>query len=219
AAERSLAAAAQRLTDLQATTTGEAEPVDLPTAAALTGERQQVQQQLGALTAAQAKRAEFRSLVAEIEGLEVGETVAKALEKALQRVRAEEIERGAEPLLSIMREVLAGAGRAEIPFLLGWTNAAGEPVPVEVLSGSEFALYAAALAAAVIIRRGAPRRFLLVEAAEADAAALTQLMAGLGAVAERMTAVVVATPHEPARVPEGWVQIAPNGEHAAAVAA
>jgi hypothetical protein len=214
-AEQALAAAAQRLADLQATTVSTDETADQPTAAALTTERAQVQQQLGVLTAAQATRAEFRRLVAEIEALEVAETVSKALERALQRVRADEIAHGAEPLLSIMRQFLEGAGRTEVPYLLGWTPssgpAAGEQVPVEGLSGSEFALWASALAAAVIIRRGAPRKFLLVEAAEADATTLTQLMRGIAAVADRLTLSLVATPHSPEAIPPGWVAMAPTG--------
>jgi len=218
AAEQALDAARQRVADLDGVEVGEVAPTGQPTAAALEFERAQVVERLAVLVRVQATRGEFERLVAEITALEAHETVATALEKALQAVRAEEIEHQAEPLLSIMREVLRGAGRAEEPFLLGWKRPQDEePVAVEALSGGEFVLFGAALAAALLIRRRPQKRLLLLESAEADPMMLAAVMAGVSAVADRLTAAVLCSAHGPAHVPAGWAVKAPGG--AAALAA
>lgn len=219
AAAQALAAARQRVADLTGVAAGEDAAADAPRAAELASERAQVVERLGVLTRVQATRGEFERLVAEITALEAHETVAGALEKALQAVRAEEIAHQGEPLLSIMREVLRGAGRPEEPFLLGWRRAEDEePVAVEALSGGEYVLFAAALAAALLIRRAAPKRLLLLESAEADPMMLAAVMAGLSAVAPTLTAVVLCSPHGPAHVPAGWAVRAPTGATQAAAA-
>lgn len=209
-ATQAVEVARQRLADLEAATVSDVEPAGLPSAAALQGERDALEERIKALTRVLATRGEFERLVAEITALEARETVLKALEAALQRVRAEEIEHRGEPLLSIMREVLAGAGRTETPFLLGWTREDGEQVAVEGLSGGEFVVWAAAFVSALIIRRGAPVKLLLLEAAEADPVTLAHAMAGLSAVADRLRGAILASAHSPAAVPAGWVVRAPG---------
>jgi hypothetical protein len=209
-ATRAVEAARQRLADVEAATVSEVDPAGMPSAAALQGERDALEERIKTLTRVLATRGEFERLVAEITALEAREVVCKALEAALQRVRAEEIEHRGEPLLSIMREVLAGAGRTETPFLLGWTREDGEQVAVEGLSGGEFVAWAAAFMAALIIRRGAPVKLLLLESAEADPVTLAQVMAGLSTVSDRLRGCILASAHSPAAVPSGWVVRAPG---------
>lgn len=231
AATAAHAAAKARLADLTGIATGDADEPAGPSVAELRGERERVHQQLGVLTRAEAAHAECRRLVDEIDRLKTTEGVMVALEGALQRVRAEELAHGGGPLIRIMCEILAGAGRSERPYIraekavceLGWRTPRGDEVPVQALSGAEHALFASALAAAVITLRGAAVRILCVESAEAvdhprGPQSLSELLAGLAAADERLVCVVL-TPTEPSAPAIGWKVVRLSGREQAKVAA
>ena len=223
-----LRAARARLTDL-GDATGAPDAADVSIADLQSG-RDRTRQQLGVLTRAQAAHAECRRLVDEIDRLKTSEVVFKALEDSLQWVRAEELAHGGGPLILIMCRVLAGAGRPERPYIraekgvceLGWRDTGGNEVAVQALSGAEYVLFSAALAAAVITLRGAAVRVLVVESAEAvdhphGPQSLSELLAGLAA-ADSLTCVVL-TPNEPSVPAAGWDVIRLVAREQAAVAA
>jgi len=99
-------------------------------------------------------------------------------------VREDEIQHAGGDLIATMHRMLLAAGRTEAPFIragkgmveLGWRTAGGCEVFAQALSGGEWVLFAAALTASVILLRNAPVRVLLVEAAEADAGTLADIL-------------------------------------------
>lgn len=235
-----LDAARARLADLRETTTGTTEAEPGPTLADLEAERARIAGQLASLARAKAVHEEFGRLVAEIDKLQASKVVYEALESSLQHVRAQEIAHGGGKLVGILSTVLAAAGRDEVPYIraekgvceLGWRgvvkDAEGKQdvreVAIQALSGAEYALYASALSAAVSILRGAPVRLLLVESAEAvdhpqGPASLSQLLAGLSAVSDWLTATVVLSPSEPSAPAEGWQVVRMTAAERQAVAA
>jgi len=116
-------------------------------------------------------------------------------------------------ITAILESILRAAGRPETPFFtaaegifrIGWRTPAGKEIPVQSLSGGEWILFAAGLAATVLILRNAPLRILLVEAGEADPHTLSALLDGLRSVADRLTCTLVLTPRQVAA--PGWTVV------------
>ena len=127
-----------------------------------------------------------------------------------------------EQITAILDSILHAAGRTETPFFtaahgvfrIGWRTSAGKEIPVQSLSGGEWILFAAGLAATVLILRNAPLRILLVEAGEADAHTLSALLDGLGSVGDRLTCALVLTPRAVAA--PGWTVVKRFGPAAVA---
>jgi hypothetical protein len=180
------------------------EPGDERRARALHARLHEVRRTLSDLAGVQRSLVERDCLAEEIGRLEAAREVGSALEWALQRVREEEITEAGSPLVRKMESFLRAAGRPETPYVyagggscrIGWRTPAGKEVPVQAMSGGEWALFTAALAATVTVLRAAPLRILLVEAGEADEKTLRSLLAGIRSVAEDLTCALVLTPRD-----------------------
>lgn len=107
-----------------------------------------------------------------------------------------------ERMVVVMESMLRAAGRLETPFFvaaggtcrIGWRATDGKEVPVQSLSGGEWILFSACLAAVLVVLRNAPLRILLIEAGEADPHTLQSLLDALRSVADRLTCALVLTP-------------------------
>jgi DNA repair exonuclease SbcCD ATPase subunit len=170
-----------------------------------------VSRELDALSGAAIAKKELANLVERIEELTTEQTVYSAVEWAAQRAREQGIAEASGICLDTMVRFLEAAGRPERPYFhahkghvdIGWTKDDYE-VGVQVMSGFGFALFTAALTAAVLIARPTPVRLLLVEAGEADKKNLPSLLAGIDAVADDLTASIVMTHLEPPKKAKGW---------------
>jgi hypothetical protein len=177
--------------------------------AALSEELQQVTSRLTTLQDVAARHRELRSLLDEIEALEARAVVFTALEDALKRLRGEEVSRQGGPLLEHLNRYLRAAGVTDKGAFIradktscdfGWGS-----VSVAVMSGAEFACFAAGLVSGILSLREADVRVLLLEAAEQRVEWLAATMRGLSAVSEQLDAAVILTPHaEGLDAPEGW---------------
>lgn len=190
-------------------------PTAVEESAEATTELENVKAQIAALQAAATTRREFARLVAEIDQLRAKEIVFKALERALLRVREKEVTSAGGPLMAHMRRMLQAAGLSEEPYIagadLGWRTVEGASVSVNAMSGSEYTIFLAALASAILTLRGAAVRILIVEAAEcrdiAPEMMLTALLQGIRGVGEGLTYALALSPDEPAEAVEGWTVI------------
>jgi hypothetical protein len=174
----------------------------------LAAEVDRLTEELDRVQRSAAAHEELSRLVREIDDAGATADVFAALEWALQRVRAEELAQAGGPLVEHMRRFLTGAGRSEVPFFeskdasMGWRR--GERlIQVSALSDAEWVLYTSALAAGILILRGAPIRALLVEADALDEANMQRLLRGIEAVADDLTVAVVAT-HQPVAEVGPW---------------
>ena len=146
---------------------------------------------------------QLNGILVQIEAEKAERDVFAAIEWGAQRQREEELSKSEGGVLKITREFLEAAGRTEVPFvrasagacIVGW-KAGEKEVPVQSLSGGEWAVFTAALTAATMILRGPEIRILIVEAGETDAKVLSQIAAGCKAVADRLTGVVVMSPRK-----------------------
>jgi len=187
--------------------------------------------ELDKLIAARATHTEIHALLDQIEAAKAGAVVFAAIEWALQRQREVEISNAGGILIRTIADFLKAAGRKETPFIratqgscaIGWKNDAGKEIQIQALSGGEWVLFAAALTSAVILCRKSAVKILLVEAGEADARTLGQLMKGIEGVdgGEQHLVAVVMTPRPPETLGEAWsmVRIFEDKEAAASAAA
>lgn len=177
---------------------------------------------LDRLVDARAVHAEIHRAIAAAEEAESARDVFAALEWALQRQREVEIAEAGGPLKKWMGKFLEAAGRKEKAFIeagpggIGWITGEDLRVQVAALSGGEFALYTAALTAAVLLCRKAELKTLLIEAGETDQITLGQLLRGVRAVSKGLTAAIVLTPHAPTAGAEGWNVVNMSSEPVAA---
>jgi len=180
-----------------------------------------VKTKLTSLAGASAARVELERLSRELRRAESEGNVYGAMEWALHQVRAAQISESSGPLLATLETYLTAAGRGETPYVragrgvceIGWRTPAGLDVPIQALSGGEWALFAAGLAASVIILREAPLRVLVVEAGETDGRTLQQLCDGIRGISDGLTCAIVMTPRE--ATVDGWTTIALGQEVAA----
>jgi len=157
---------------------------------------------------------EIQSIIDEINLLDATVDVTRALEFALQRVRDEELRARGAGILDHINRFLGAAGRPEVAYIeagqgiceIGWLRSDGDRVSVQTMSGSEYQLFAAALTAAILSRRGGELRLLLVEAGECDDKTLASLLQGIEAM-EEITHAIVLTYHEPSSVGDAWNEI------------
>ncbi len=146
---------------------------------------------------------QLNGILEQIEEEKAEREVFAAIEWGAMRQREEELSKSEGGVLKITREFLEAAGRTEAPFvrasagscIVGW-KAGEKEVPVQSLSGGEWAVFTAALTAATMILRGPEIRILIVEAGETDAKVLSQIGKGCKAVADRLTGVVVMSPRK-----------------------
>lgn len=194
---------------------------------ALTQERDEVTGKLTALLDARAQHRQLTEVIAEIDRLVARHAVLNAIEEACKRLRADEVARQGGPLLDILRTYLRAAGRKEEPFIeakrtscdFGWIRRAkdfnlpaDQRVSVGTLGEGEFGLYAAGLTAALLILRVAPVRILLVEGAGLDSPTLEQMLRGIAALKDEITAAVVAAWHGEGMEVPGWTTMTAKGE-------
>lgn len=153
-----------------------------------TDEPEDYSEQIELLSESIEKRA---SILAELAGLErIGDElrdagaardVYAALEWAAQQVQAEEVRRSGaalrDPIAEIVgRDVYLEPGKTSCE--IGWVED-GNRVSVEAMSGGQFALFLAALQAAIVDLRGGELRVVIVETGECDDATLSRIEAGL----------------------------------------
>jgi hypothetical protein len=160
-----------------------------------------IKAQIATVASYSAIRAELALIISSIRDAETGRDVYAAIESACQRQREAEVNKagGGGTFMEVMRTFLSAAGRAEEPYIraaratceIGWRRSGGEEIPIEVLSGGEWCLFAAALAAAVIIVRDAQERILIVEAGETDDVTANALASGISALEGRLTCAVM----------------------------
>ena len=173
----------------------------------------------------QAARAELERIVHELQFAEATWQVYGDLEWVLNEVQKQELTEASGPLIRQMETFLKGAGRDERPYFeagrgycdIGWEIGA-ERIAIQALSGGEYALFCAALTSAVIVLRGAPLRLLLIEAAECDEGTMGQLLAGIDAVVDSLTAAVVCTWKRPESTASDWAVVDMERERSRAAA-
>lgn len=187
--------------------------------------------ELQKLISDRATHGEIHKVLGEIEAAKAAAVVFAAIEWALQRQREAEISNSGGPLMRIMSEFLKASGRKETPYVrasngncaIGWRTTDGLEVQIQSLSGGEWVLFAAALAAAVILCRKSALKILLVEAGETDSKTLTQLLEGIQGVnrEDLMTAIVMSprAPSERIDHLEAWDIIRTGESKEAAVSA
>ncbi|MGH9462040.1 MAG: hypothetical protein ACRD1X_12525, partial [Vicinamibacteria bacterium] len=182
---------------------------------------QEIDGRLAELLRARATHQEIQHVLSSIEDAKAARDVFSAIEWALQRQREVEITESGGPLLALMRQVLKAAGRAEDPFFragggscaIGWRTEDGRDIQVQALSGGEWALFAAALAGAVIAIRQAEVKVLLVEAGETDEETLIQILEGVRAIEQHLTAAIVMSPRPARQAVEGWWTVSAGQEN------
>jgi DNA repair exonuclease SbcCD ATPase subunit len=183
-----------------------------PAADALRTKLADITELLARELSAQAARRELERILKAIDDCKAERDVNAAIEWALQRQRDREISDAGGPLMRTLGDYLKAAGRSERPYIragagaceIGWATPAGAEVSVQALSGGEWALFAAGLTAAVVLIRRSVLKILLVEAGETDDTTLAQILAGVGSLAEGLTAAIVMTPRAPRAATAGW---------------
>lgn len=177
----------------------------------LEGKRGLAVKALKAIEAAAAKRDALETLVKEIADMKAtGESYA-ALEWSLKAKRDRGVTIRGEGLKDTMERFLDAAARPESPYIratqhkceIGWRRE-GSEIPIEAMSGGEWALFAAALSGAVVAERNAAIRILPIEAGEADAEMLAAIMRGTKAIKDGLTMALVLTPNPPDAVGAAW---------------
>lgn len=160
-------------------------------------------------------RGRLRELAGLVSDLDVEAAAWQALAYACGRLQEIELAAQSEGLHGRMRAWLEAAGLDVEPFAVarkgrtefGWTRA-GEEVFVELMAGSEYALFCAALGSAALAIRAPDLRPLAIEGAEMEPATLEMFLLGASfARAEWGVQTWVATWVEPVTLPEGWVRV------------
>jgi hypothetical protein len=201
---------------------------------ALTEERDEVKAQLDAMLDARAQHRQLADVIAEIDRLVARHAVLVAIEEATKRLRAEQVARQGGPLLDVLTTYLRAAGRSETPYItanrtsceFGWVRrekreggaVVEHRISIAALSGGEWALYAAGLTAALLILRVAPVRILLIEGAEMDRVTLEQMLKGVAALKDELTACVCAAWWAEDVKSPGWTTMTASGERLAEAA-
>lgn len=196
------AAIDRRLASLQDQALGAGElPAQPPSAEATEKGLATITESLEKLVKARAIHTELHAILTAIENARAGREVFSAIEWALQRQREIEISQAGGPLLRTMTDFLHAAGRREEPFIragagscaIGWKTTDGKEVQVQVLSGGEWVLFAAALTSSVVLHRKSTVKILLVEAGETDQVTLGQLLKGIQGIEVNghLTAIVM----------------------------
>lgn len=165
------------------------------------------------------RQAELERIVADLEAATVDKRVYTAVEWGARAVQRDQVS-GEGPLVTMMADLLQASGRAERPYIragarsceIGWQRPSGATVPVEALSGGEWALFCAAITTAMLAECGGEIKPLLVEADAMDDVTLSELvqLAGCAVDDGLITNVVVTTWRDVATLPislDGWTQV------------
>ena len=167
--------------------------------------------------------AAFESAKARLLSNQVEEAAWKLAEKALATVREKLVGQATEPLMGVLMEFLAGAGRTEFPYLelendrgkpifeLGWIRG-DERIPLDALSAGEAAIFGAALSVAIAMHSSG-LRVLLAEADPLDEKNLLAFLAAVAPWADRLDACLIATAQAVPGQIKGWtiVRLGANG--------
>lgn len=152
--------------------------------------------------------AEINRAIEEIEGARASLDTFAAIEWALQQERQAELAHAGGRFLELVGQFLKAGDRPEKPYIkagaaIGWTRD-GHDIPVQTMSGGEWALFVAAMTTAALLLREARLRILLVEADAMDAATLRAFMLGVKYFLPRLTAAIATTWKRPAEIVPGF---------------
>jgi hypothetical protein len=177
--------------------------------------------------------AAYKTAISHAERNKVLEAAWKACEAALKTVREKLVGAATEPLVSVLNEVLAAAGRPERAYLelenergrpifeLGWVRNS-ERIALPALSTGESAVFCAALSLAITMRSDG-RKVLLCDATTVTEDNRGPFLATLAPWAERLDALVVeVAAMTPPEVSDAWTVIelqAASGKEVSASAA
>lgn len=165
-----------------------------------------------ALQDAVATRASLQRIVTELKTALAVKEVYAAIEYGLKRARQAAVTDAGHGLTDVMQKFLGtGAGIDHVPYVradkhkcdVGWREVNGREVAIQAMSGGEWALFAAALTAAVVSLRKAELKFLLIEAGEADYEMLERILCGIEAIRDTITCAIVLFPRLP-KDDHGW---------------
>lgn len=221
--ERALDAAKATLARAEAVIAGiDSTPV-IATACATDEEIARIRGLLESAEARDALRTEMSRILAAITASEAERDVWAAAVYACGIVRQEDLALRAQGIESRMAQFLTAASRPETPYLrasksatdFGWVRD-GREITIEAMSGGEYTMFAAALAAAVISLRAPGVKILMIEENEVGLGEPFQgLLAGCAAIsAAHGIQCIVASNLPHSDVPAGWsvVSLASWGE-------
>lgn len=158
--------------------------------------------------------AAFESAAGRLKANQVEEAAWKLAEKALATTRERLVGQATAPLMEVLTEFLAGAGRTEFPYLklendrgkpifeLGWIRG-NEWIPLDALSAGEAAIFGAALSVAIAMK-SAGLRLLLAEADPLDEKNLLAFLQAVQPWSDRLDACVIATAQSVPAAIQGW---------------
>lgn len=163
-----------------------------------------IKDSLKSLTLAVAQRNAIDEIIKEIERAKAKAEIYAAIEWALKVKRDAGVTIRAGSLMETMRNFLRSADREEVPYIraepgkceIGWRTTEGDERAVEAMCGTEWCIFAGALASAVIIARDASFRILLIEADDIGGEPFLAMLRGIEAVMDGLTLVVVITQHQ-----------------------
>lgn len=141
---------------------------------------------------------------------------AKLVDAAARAVRETMMADLVSPMLGLIRTFLGhvpglnaapycdlATDRDKPVLLLGWTRR-GTRVPVEQMSGGEYAIFVAAIQYAMIVLRNPPLKILCIDGSELDASSMDALCAALSACAADLDHVFVASHLPPPESAREW---------------
>lgn len=141
---------------------------------------------------------------------------AKLVDAAARAVRETMMADLVSPMLGLIRTFLGhvpglnaapycdlATDRDKPVLLLGWTRR-GTRVPVEQMSGGEYAIFVAAIQFAMIVLRNPPLKILCIDGSELDASSMDALCAALSACAADLDHVFVASHLPPPESAREW---------------
>ncbi len=164
------------------------------------------------LEASAGKRAAISELVAEIASAKLKSEVYGAVLEGAKLVRQAGVTEAGAGLTKLMASFLAAGDWPHAPYIratqkaceIGWRTQAGQEIPIQAMSGGEWALFAASLSAGMIVLRKAEIRILIVEAGEADQDHLQAILKGIEAMGEELSASFVLTHVPLVMETQGW---------------
>ena len=163
--------------------------------------RDRLLDEMESLQTAAGKRAAIGDLVKEIASAKHAAEIYGALMQGAKLVRQAGVTAAGSGLTKLMSGFLSAGRWPHAPYIratqkaceIGWRRPDGTEIPIQAMSGGEWALFAASLSASMISLRKAELRILIVEAGEADQDLLQAILKGIEYMAEALTASLVLT--------------------------
>ncbi len=159
---------------------------------------------------------ELDACIQRAENSTIYHETAKIVDAAARAVRESMMADLVSPMLGLIRTFLGhvpglnaapycdlATDRDKPVLLLGWTRD-GTRVPVEQLSGGEYAIFVAAIQFAMIVLRNPPLKILCIDGSELDASSMDALCAALTACAADLDHVFVASHLPPPDSAREW---------------